>query len=286
MNKFTIYNLKFLIFFSFFLLASQASAATLSLDLEKKEAKIGEIVNLTIFLNTEGQSINTIEGDLRYDASLLQAEAVNIGGSFISFWIEQPDLKTPGTIHFSGITPGGISATSGEAFGIIFRAQKEGNTILSLNNVNLFLNDGEGSRAQAKIMNASFKISGNVVGTPESVAIIDTVPPEKFKIVRARDVSIYDNKWFAAFSTLDKISGVDRYIICEFWSCTLEESPYLLKNQTSFYRIKVNAYDQNGNSTSATLTSPYLVLIILLLFTFIVVTMYLCIRLRKNSARK
>ena len=262
-----------------------AYAAILGLDLDKMEVKTGEIFNATLVLNTEGESINTIEGDLKYDANFIKAENINIGGSFINFWVEKPDIKTPGTIHFSGITPGGISTINGEVFKVMFRTLKTGNTSLLLNNVNLFLNDGKGSTVSAKIKNENITINqGANDNISANFAFNDKIPPEKFNIIRTKDPTIFDNKWFIVFSTVDKGSGVEHYQVCEFFKCITAESPFLLWNQMPFYHITVKAYDMNGNFTSSTLTSVWF--IILLVFLFFVVIIYLCFFLRKNLVRK
>lgn len=276
MKKFS--NLKYIIFpiLLSFLFIHSASAASLDLNVDKNILQTGEVLTLKISLNTEGESINTVEGDLKYDEELLQAEVINISGSFISFWVEKPNMKTPGTIHFSGIIPGGISTTQGEVLKVIFRAQKEGDTNLEINAAHLFLNDGQGSETNAKFSNASIKITESANGVLAPIIVEDSISPERFTIIRTKDQSIYDNKYFIAFSTVDKESGVDYYKICEFWSCVTGDSPFLLKNQTPFYRIVVNAYDINGNFTSSTLTSGWLILLLgfLLFIVFILVFVF------------
>lgn len=279
---------KFLIILIFLLSSHIASASILSVDVDKNQVKTGSIINATLFLNTEGQSVNTVEGDLKYDDNFLQVEAVNIGGSFVSFWIEKPNSQTLGIIHFAGIVPGGVTVAKGEVFKVIFRAKKAGDVNLLIDNVHLYLNDGQGSEATTKTSNANIKISQSAGGADEQRLSTDTVPPEKFTLVRTRDSSVYDDNWFVVYSTVDKGSGVDHYRVCELWKCVTAESPFLLKNQTPFYHITVNAYDMNGNSTSSAITSPWL--IILLVFLFFVGIIYLCfpknLTARKNLARK
>jgi hypothetical protein len=261
-------KIKLIILFAFmFLFSRGVLAASLELNVEKNVLKIGDVFTMTIFLNTDGQSINTIEGDLNYDQKFFGAETINLGSSFVNLWVEKPDIKTTGTIHFSGITPGGITTPRGEVFKVIFKAENAGDTNLLLNNVNLFLNDGNGSAASAKIKNVSLKINQSG-GISQNINMIpeDLVAPGKFSIMRTRSSSLFDNKWFLVFSTTDKESGIDHYQICELFSCATGDSPFLLKNQTPFYRVTVSAYDMNGNFTSSTITSPWLILVVILFF--------------------
>jgi len=245
------FTIKLVILFIFtFFFGQSALAASLELNVEKNILQQDQVFVLTISLNTEGQSINTLEGDLKYDANFIKTENINIGGSFINFWVEKPDIKTPGIIHFSGITPGGISTINGGVFKVMFRTLKTGNTSLLLNNVNLFLNDGQGSAIPAKIKNENIIINqGASDNSSANFVFNDKIPPEKFNIIRAKDPTIFDNKWFIVFSTVDKGSGVDHYQVCEGErECIIAESPYLLKNQSLDSEIIVKAEDRNGNT--------------------------------------
>jgi len=271
------FTLKLIILFIFiFFFSRNAFAASLEVNVDKNISNQGEIFTATILLNTEGQSINTIEGDLNYDSNFIKAEAINIGSSFVDFWINKPDIKTLGLIHFSGITPGGISTPTGEVFKVMFKPFGTGNTNISLNNITLYLNDGKGSTTPAKIKNLSVSVnqSKNSTGSTDLV-FNDKIPPEKFSIIRSKDPSIFDNNYFIAFSTMDKGSGVDYYKICELFKCVVGGSPFLLKNQTQFYLIRVIAYDMNGNSVSSLLVSAWFVVAIILLILLILLIIIL-----------
>jgi hypothetical protein len=270
MNKF----LKFFIITLMLIFTQDAFASVLDLSVDKNTITVGTLSNLEIKLDTQNNLVNTIEGDFLYDNKLLKVEQINTGSSFISFWVDKPVDNGSGTIHFSGVVPGGISITNGTIFSVVLRGKSTGNTSLKLDNVNLFLNDGEGSKDTVSYRDLPINIGVNLKGDFEEVSINDKTVPEKFKIVRSRDESIFDNKWFIVFSTQDKGVGIDYYTVCEFYKkyCTKADSPYLLKHQNAFYYLTVNAYDLNGNIEKSVLVSPWLVLstilIIFVLFWF------------------
>ena len=165
-------KLVILVIFTFFY-SHNVLAANFDLNIDKNILKSGEVSTLTINLDTEGQSINTIEGDLKYNNNFLKAEIINMGGSFINFWVEKPELKNEGIIHFSGITPGGISTMKGELFKVIFRGENVGTTNLSLENINLFLNDGKGTIVSTKSNSVYLKITENAGGTSLPILVND-----------------------------------------------------------------------------------------------------------------
>ena len=272
-KNFTI-KLVILFLFSFFF-CRVVSAASLELNTDNNVFDQGKIFTVSILLNTEGQSVNTIEGDINYDNNVIQAEAIDTGGSFVNFWVEKPDMKTVGFIHFSGVTPGGVSVLTGEVFKVIFRAKKTGDMNIYLNNVTLYLNDGKGSTIPAKIKNLSMIVKSTQDSEANTKVVFDDkIPPEKFNIIRTKDASLFDNKYFIVFSTVDKGSGVDHYQVCELFKCILADSPFLLKNQTPFYYIKVNAYDINGNHVSTVVVSFWFILIVVLLLLIVIILIF------------
>ncbi len=78
--------------------------------------------------------------------------------------------------------------------------------------------------------------------------LVDITPPEPFEAKIGRDSSIYDNRYFIAFSTTDKTSGIDYYEIKEgkldFQKAV---SPYLLQDQKLSSKIIIRAFDKAGN---------------------------------------
>jgi len=95
----------------------------------------------------------------------------------------------------------------------------------------------------------------------------DTTPPTEFSVTLGSDKSIYAGRYFIAFSTTDKQSGIDHYEVIEepiddfnlfLWGgidapWKKVRSPYLLKDQSLNSTIRVKAIDKAGNEYIATL---------------------------------
>lgn len=275
-----IFIVTFLLFFGYI-----ANASVVSFDLGKTQILEGGLSKISIYLDTSGELVNTIEGDLVYNDKLIKIEKIEIGDSIINLWVDQPNADSVGRVHFSGIIPGGLSIAKGNIFSIIVRGQSVGIAGIDLENVNLFLNDGEGSMDEVSVNSAEITIIENSTGEIEPLNINDQAPPEEFKVVRTRDLSLYDNKWFVVFSTQDKGVGVDYYRVCESFGqdCVEASSPYLLQHQNPFYYIKVTAYDAEGNTQDALLISNWIIfVIVLLIFCILGFLLYLYYRYFKN----
>jgi len=273
MKKFLTIKLVIL-FCLIFLGGINVFAASLELNTEKTTLDKGDIFTVTILLNTSSQTVNTIEGDLKYDSNFISAEALNTGNSFVNFWIEKPNIKKVGLIHFAGMTPGGISTAKGEVLSVVFKTQKTGNTGLELNNTNLYLNDGNGTILKSDTKDISIAINQGVNNNITNFIFNDKIPPEKFNIIRTKVPSLFDGKYFVVFNTSDKQSGLDHYQVCELFKCVLAESPYLLNNQTPFYYVMVKAFDMNGNFTSSLLVSPLLIIVLILFILSILILLF------------
>lgn len=190
-----------------------------------------------IEVNTKGEEINALEGTLALPKGMRAHVAV--GGSIISLWVEEPQLKD-GMVRFSGITPGGF-----EGVHSVFTIQGEFTPRdlegARFEDVVALKNDGTGERVPVSL---SFSL------TPFRA---DTEPPESFMPSISSDPALFDGKYFLVFTTQDKNSGIRRYEVREgrfgFWREA--ESPYPLTHQRLDRNIYVKAIDDAGNERVA-----------------------------------
>ncbi len=161
-----------------------------------------------------------------------------------------------GAIIFSGITPGGFQGNSGLLFSAVFEAKSEGVVSFGINDAKVLRNDGMGSPAVLAITSFKITISSEAPAvTPAITKIKDTESPESFVPQIAKDEILFEGKWFVAFATQDKASGIDHYEIKEsrhnflriFKKWVIAESPYVLKDQELRSYVYIKAVDKAGN---------------------------------------
>lgn len=226
--------------------------ANIFFDNKDKIFSSGRDFVVDIYLDTEGQSINTLEGKISYPKDLLDIKEVRDGNSVVNFWVEKPvDLKN-GEIKFAGIIPGGVTGQKMLLFSLVLHPFDIGSGSLSLDNAQVFLNDGLGTKVNVSKSSFSFSIltPGETDGRDLQVeSVIDNDPPEVFRPEIAKDENMFDGQYFLVFVAQDKGSGMDHYEVKEgFWGKYIEvESPYLLQNQSLSKRIYVKAVDKEGN---------------------------------------
>lgn len=141
------YFLPFLILMCFFTHAISVTAASLYMTPSSAQPAVGDTVTLRVYVNTQSVSVNTVEGVVKFDPSLLQVVSVNKSNSIVNIWIEEPSFSnSAGTISFNGgMTPPGYTGSSGEIFSITAKMKKEGSTALSLSGISVRKSDGSGA---------------------------------------------------------------------------------------------------------------------------------------------
>ena len=252
---------KYLIIAVLIFAAMPVFAAEVSFDTKIQEIKVNQLFEVSVFINTDEESINAIEGKITFPQDFLEVKKVNDGNSIINFWIDpvrncvSNGVEKPDEICFSGIVPGGYNDGQGLILSITFLAKKEGNGVIKFGEVKALRNDGQGTEAPLTISNFNFTVRETAKSTGQMPTVKeDRDLPEEFAPQIAADPAIFEGKWFLVFATQDKGSGIDHYEVCEGKrKCIVAESPYLLQNQNLDYEIIVKAVDKSGNERAVTI---------------------------------
>lgn len=218
-----------------------------------KELGLDKNFEVKVLLNTEGESVNAIEGEIIFPTNTLSLQQINDGGSFVSLWIKKPSFDGNSVI-FSGILPGGYEGREAYLFSLILKGKEVGEAAIDARNIRVLRNDPPGSLVSVRISSLKLQIKEQS-SVPEFSMPEDTVPPEPFTPQIAKDPNLFDGKWFLVFVTQDKGLGIDHYEILETREGNWEiaESPYLLKDQELKSYIYVKAIDKAGNERIAQL---------------------------------
>lgn len=245
----------FLVILSIWLLAGPASAAVLSLESNKASMAREQLFELKVYLDTQNQDINALEGEIVFPKDLLQFKEIRSADSLITFWVESPSLVSDGRLKFSGIVPGGYWANHGLVFSVVFKSLVLGSGSVALENTRVLLNDGQGTGANLSNLSWAFNVTDSEpIILNEVKPIVDRDPPEIFTPVITIVPDIAGQNYVLIFATQDKGSGIDHYEVSEgkggFETAT---SPYVLKNQNLDQKIIVKAVDKNGNERLAEL---------------------------------
>ena len=192
-------NKKYLLIFSLFFFLSffgEADAATLYFSPSSGNHTVGDILNVGILVNTQGQAINNVEATIGFPTSFLEVVSISKVGSIFSLWVEEPMFSnSAGTISFNGGLPTpGFNGTAGKIINIVFRVRNAGTASLIFSSGAVRANDGYGTdilqtRAQAQFSLISeerpIAQPPTTLGTPQAPSVSSPTHPDS-------------NTWYAA----------------------------------------------------------------------------------------
>lgn len=236
-------------------------AASFSVSAASREIAVGQPFEVSVWLDTEGESVNAIEGALAFPHELLELSGLRDGGSVLNFWMERPAAPEPGRVAFAGITPGGYEGGRGFVFAAIFTPKGAGAGAIGFEGLQALLNDGAGTSAALAVSGLTFMVSDQPPPVPIAPTEPDRTPPEAFTPIIASDPAFENGEWFIAFAAQDKESGVDRYEVSESGTGSdanwvPAESPYVLKDQALQGSVAVKSVDKAGNERISAAASP------------------------------
>ena len=240
----------FIIFLTSILSPSSLLAVSLTLNSPTSSFMKDEEFLVNFSFDTEGKSINSLQGTINYPVDILEIKEVRDGNSSINFWIEHPQPNTIGSTNFSGIIPGGYRGSNGSLFSIIFKVKNSGKGSITINNIEVLQNDGIATKIKTSIepFNFSTKKESSMI-SPTVLFMKEHDAPEAFKAEIGQSQDIFEGRHFITFATQDKGSGIDHYEVKEgfFGTYINAVSPYILENQNLNKKIYIKAIDKDGN---------------------------------------
>lgn len=162
-----------LVLLSAFLSVQRAEAAVLKISPNSGSFTVGEAVEMSLYLDTEGQKINTIKAALYYPVDKLQLISPEAGNSIVGIWAG-PLIHNnqKGKVELTGGIPGGIATKNGLVYNFSFQVKSSGTAILRVGSESfLMLNDGKGTKAVPRLGGAILELAflppvGPVVVSP------------------------------------------------------------------------------------------------------------------------
>lgn len=142
------------------LTATPAEAATFSVTPQAGTYSVGSTFDVSIILDTQGQSINAVQMQLAFPADKLQLVSPQVGNSIIEIYTTPPRYDNQaGTVDIVGGIPNGINVSSGLIAKLTFRVRSLGSANLRFaGESQALLNDGQGTNALSNTSGANLKL--------------------------------------------------------------------------------------------------------------------------------
>lgn len=167
-------NLIGILTFLFFIsLAQGVAAADLSIVVSPSQPKIGDTVTATVYVNSGGKAINSVEAAISVPSDVLEIGSVSQSGSILTLWVEQPSFGN-GTVSLSGgVTNPGYTGASGKVATFYMKALKAGTAPISFKSGSVRANDGLGTDVTNGRSGATVVVASSV---PVAPVVVPTAP--------------------------------------------------------------------------------------------------------------
>jgi hypothetical protein len=261
------YILSTLLFCLFFISTAEASG---ELFLGAPESFIvGEKVPVTLFLDTGGVSINSIDVTLTLSDPTLTLAGYQDYNSIVKFWISPPK-QSGNTVSLVGGIPGGIaSITQGVSTTdriplvvLLFEAKAPTKSTLSVVSSSILQNDGEGTAFVHTTKGVSLIGVKGYIGAKEGKDTPvetkgDAIPPAFEQISLIPSSLLSKNPTLVMFSATDEESGIANYdVLVDGRKIENAQSPLVVNKKVFSYTVFVEAYDLYGNKQTASVIVP------------------------------
>lgn len=146
--------------FGTLLLSEQAQASTFSMTPDNGTYSVGSTFDVSVILNTQGQSVNAVQMQLSFPPDKLQLVSPQVGNSIIEIYTTPPRYDNQvGTVDIIGGMPNGVSTSSGLIAKLTFRVRSLGTANLRFTGESqALLNDGRGTNSLSSTSGASIKL--------------------------------------------------------------------------------------------------------------------------------
>lgn len=211
-----------------------------------------DIVAIDILLDTEGKTLNAVEGSVSLNGAGYIVKDISVAGSELTIWPRKPSLSTDGTmVTFIGGNPAGLNDGRAQLFTLFVQLGNPGDLTVSYSSVFGYLNDGLGTKVPFKEHSNTIRVLGALKEPLDAqVATVssDNQPPEPFSVEVLQDPTQNAGMKYAAFETTDKKSGIAYYEVVEgSREAVRSGTNYVLQNQSKNERLVVRAFDKAGN---------------------------------------
>lgn len=263
-------KLQIFILFIFCFISLNVVHASGELFLDAPESfKVGEKIPVTLFLETSGVSINSIDITLTLSNPDLRLVGYQDYTSVVKFWIDPPK-QVGNTVTFVGGIPGGISTmiqgvsttTRIPLVVLLFESERALESSITIDKSIVLQNDGRGSTFQHERKGVNILGIQNFFGVKEDQeeyknTKTDITPPVFDQITLIPSSFFSKNPTLITFSASDEESGIAGFHAMIHGNKRLYiQSPLVVQKKFFPYTVFIEAYDIYGNKQTASVIVP------------------------------
>lgn len=245
----------------------------------KNEFDLNQEIKLPIYINSDKESINTVDLEIYFNNELLEFSGYIDNQDFNKKYFASPYSKD-NKIYLTFIIPNGVSGIyDPDVRGIkdlhivdlLFKTKKPGQASFIFVKNDILKNDGLGNSLALNKKDLSITIRDNISQNKD--LSVDNKPPLAFEISFIKGDKNNNIDDILVFSTTDQETGIKEYKIKKWNKWEAINSPYILDTVIFSKKITIRAYDFENNFVEENIEVDGLIdfdifILILLFFIF------------------
>lgn len=166
---------------------AQAQSASLFLSPGSGTFVVDSTFEVSVYLDTKGNSVNTIDLAIKFPPDKLQLVSSGIGKSIIGLWTSQPKYNNQtGLLELTGGVPGGVNVSRGLITTMTFRVKAVGQAVVKFDRTRILLNDGEGTEVVTNNQNSLYDL---ILPPPAGPIVVSETHPDQSQWYKNNTVS-------------------------------------------------------------------------------------------------
>jgi hypothetical protein len=155
-------------------------AARLMLNPASGVFTVGSTFDISILVDTEGETINALDIVILFPPDKLQLSSPSLGQSIVGIWTSPPSFDNQrGIVRLRGGIPNGINVSKGLVTTLTFRARQLGNVAIKFGDeTKVLLHDGKGTDALKEAQSGVYQI---VLPPPTGPVVASETHPDQTK---------------------------------------------------------------------------------------------------------
>ncbi len=155
---------------------AKAGGASLYLSPPSGTYTVGSVFEITVKINSGGQSINAAEANLVFNPAELSVVNISKTNSIFSLWTTEPTFSNvTGKISFGGGSPLPFSGDAGTIVTISFKAKSPSSALVNFSSGSILAADGKGTNILSNMIGGVYTLKSKVI-----IPLFKEIPPEEY----------------------------------------------------------------------------------------------------------
>ncbi len=152
--------------------------------------KVGDTITASIFIDSDGQAINSGEGTITYPQDMIDYQSVSTSGSIFTLWTNGPTGNATQTTFGGGVAHPGYTGSAGKVLTLSWKAKAKGTATITMNGSRILADDGQGTNVYGSSSNATYTIEEAKTTPSLTLRVTSASHPDQTKWYNRKGIDV------------------------------------------------------------------------------------------------